>query len=186
MKTALIIHGTQGYPEENWFPWLKKELASLGYETIIPQFPTPEHQNPKDWFKVLAPYMDKFNKESILIGHSIGATFLLRVLEKLQTKVKAVVLVAPSLGIKPLTYFKLDIPFVKDPFDWKKIRKSSKNFLVFHSEDDPYIGIKNGENIAENLETKLIRKTNAGHFNSKAGYTKFPLLLKKLLQNICL
>jgi len=35
MKNALIIHGTEGYPKENWFPWLKKEIVLL-----IKQSPT--------------------------------------------------------------------------------------------------------------------------------------------------
>jgi hypothetical protein len=25
-KRVFIIHGWEGYPEEGWFPWLKKEL----------------------------------------------------------------------------------------------------------------------------------------------------------------
>ena len=41
MKTAIIIHGTEGYPEENWFPWLKSELEIIGYQTFVPQFPSP-------------------------------------------------------------------------------------------------------------------------------------------------
>jgi predicted alpha/beta hydrolase family esterase len=180
MKIALIIHGTEGYPEENWFPWLKNELAIFGYQTIIPQFPTPQGQNPEEWLKVLAPLMNNFNEESILIGHSIGATFLLRVLEKLETKVKAAVLVAPSFGIKPITYFDLDVPFTKDPFDWNKIRSSASHFLVFHSEDDPYICLANGQKIADELGTTLIAEKNAGHFNANAGYAKFPDLLEKL------
>ena len=30
MKKVFIIHGWEGYPEEGWFPWLKKELESRG------------------------------------------------------------------------------------------------------------------------------------------------------------
>ena len=26
MRRVFIIHGWGGYPEEGWFPWLKKEL----------------------------------------------------------------------------------------------------------------------------------------------------------------
>ena len=39
MKKVVIIHGANGSPEENWFPWLKKELETKGIEVIIPQFP---------------------------------------------------------------------------------------------------------------------------------------------------
>ena len=37
MKNAIVIHGTEGYPEENWFPWLKKELEQKDYIVSVPQ-----------------------------------------------------------------------------------------------------------------------------------------------------
>jgi len=40
MSNAFIIHGTGGYPEENWFPWLKKKLEEFNYKVFVPQFPT--------------------------------------------------------------------------------------------------------------------------------------------------
>src|SRR3989338_953362 len=71
-KYAIIIHGTQGHPQENWFPWLKQELKKYHYEAIVPQFPTPENQNPKEWFKVFKNYEKYLNQSTILIGHSCG------------------------------------------------------------------------------------------------------------------
>lgn len=180
MKNILIIHGTEGHPGENWFPWLKGKLEEHGYEVIVPQFPTPENQTPEDWFRVLEPYAKSFNKESILIGHSCGGAFLLRVLEKLKTKVKAAVFVAASAGVKPIKYYEIDRPFVKKPFNWEKIRNSAEHFFVFHSEDDPLVCIGNGELIAEKTSGELIILKDAGHFNAKAGYTEFELLLEKL------
>src|SRR3989338_4142675 len=43
MSNVFIFHGTGGYPEENWFPWLKKELEELECKVIIPKFPSPEN-----------------------------------------------------------------------------------------------------------------------------------------------
>jgi predicted alpha/beta hydrolase family esterase len=180
MKNAIIIHGTGGYPGENWFPWMKEELEKLGYQVFVPQFPTPEKQTPEEWFKVFGNYEKYLNSETILIGHSYGGAFLLRILERIKAKVKVAVLVAASAGIKPIKFYDVDKPLVEKPFDWAKIRQSSDHFLVFHSEDDPFICIANGEKIAKELNIGLIRLTNAGHFNAKAGYTKFELLLEKL------
>ncbi|MFH1225303.1 MAG: alpha/beta fold hydrolase [Candidatus Diapherotrites archaeon] len=180
MKNAIIIHGTEGHPKENWFPWLKEQLEKHGYDVIIPQFPTPKNQNPRAWFGVFKNYEKFLNRDTILIGHSCGGAFLLRVLEKTKTKVKVAVFVAASAGVKPIKYYEADRPFVEAPFDWEKIRNSSGHFFVFHSEDDPLICIANGEKIAKELGVELIRLKDAGHFNSKAGYDKFGLLLEKL------
>ncbi|MBI5051457.1 alpha/beta hydrolase [Candidatus Micrarchaeota archaeon] len=153
MKNCIIIHGTEGHPEENWFPWLKEQMKKYGYLVITLQFPTPEKQNPEAWLKVFKKYEQLLNRDTILIG---------------------------SAGVKPIKYYEIDRPFVQDPFNWEKIRDSSEHFLVFHSEDDPLICIGNGEKIAGELGADLIRLKDAGHFNSKAGYKKFELLLEKL------
>jgi hypothetical protein len=55
---TLIFHGTEGYPEENWFPWLKKELERRGCRVFVPQFPSPPVVPAKisEWFAVLKDY----------------------------------------------------------------------------------------------------------------------------------
>ena len=181
MKNAFIIHGTEGCPEENWFPWLKKKLEELNYKVFVPQFPTPENQDPEYWFEVFKDYEKYLDKDTIIIAHSGGCAFLLRLLEKIQVKIKTAVFVAPPVGVLPIKYYEADRPFIENSFDWKKIRNSSSNFLVFYSEDDLFICIGNGEKLAKELGVDLIRLKNAGHFNEKAGYTKFDLLLEKLI-----
>ena len=180
MKTAIIIHGTGGYPGENWFPWLKARMKKYGYAVVVPQFPTPENQNPEAWFAVFKKYEKQLDGDTILIGHSCGGAFLLRVLETMNARIKASVFVAASAGVRPIKYYEIDRPFVEAPFEWEKIRKSSEHFFVFHSEDDPYICIGNGEKIANELGVEMIRLKDAGHFNSNAGYGRFDLLLEKL------
>ena len=88
MKYAIIIHGTAGNADENWFPWLKKELKKYGYEVIVPQFPTPENQSPENWLKVFENYNNEkyINEDTLLIGHSLGGGFLLWVLENIGKK----------------------------------------------------------------------------------------------------
>ena len=46
---VIIIHGTGGHPDRNWFPWLKQEVIALGYRAAVPAFPTPSGQSLRTW-----------------------------------------------------------------------------------------------------------------------------------------
>jgi len=181
---VFIFHGTEGYPEENWFPWLREELESEGYKVIVPQFPSPPFVASKisEWFEVFGPYWEMIDEDSILIGHSLGGVFALRVLEKLDRPVKAVFLTGTPVGVRPILNYDRDNSFSGFNFDWEKIKSNSKNFVVFHSDDDPYVSLGNGEKLAKELGVELSFVPNAGHFNKKAGYTKFEELKEKLMK----
>jgi predicted alpha/beta hydrolase family esterase len=181
-STVFIFHGTEGYPEENWFPWLKKELEALGHKVFVPQFPSPPAVPAKiiEWFEVLKNYEQYINENTIFIGHSLGGLFILKILEKIKHPIKAVFLVGTPVGIKPLYNYDRDNSFCGFDFDWENIRSKSASFHVFHSDNDPYVSLGNGEKLAKELNVSLDFIPNAGHFNSKAGYTKFSLLLEKL------
>jgi uncharacterized protein len=180
----LIFHGTNGHPEENWFPWLKKELEKLEYNVIIPQFPTPKNQTPETWFDIFNKYKQYINSDTILIGHSLGGTFLLQVLQNIGIQVKACFFIATPIGILPTKYYETDKPFLEKPFNWLEIKAHSWKFQVFHSDNDPFVCIENGEKLAKQLCVDLTVVKNAGHFNTKAGYIEFELLLEKIKQEI--
>ncbi len=69
------------------------------------------------------------------------------------------------------------------PFDWDRIELTAQEFVVFHSKDDPFVAVGNGELVAQKLRGRLIIKENAGHFNAEAGYTEFPEILEYLPLN---
>lgn len=184
MKTKVFIfHGTEGHPGENWFPWLKNELEGKGCEVIVPQFPSPPVVAAKisEWFEVLKSYMDEMDENTVIIGHSLGGVFTLRVLEQLNQPIKAGFLVGTPIGAKPILNYERDVAFSGFDFNWDAIRKNSKHFEVYQSDDDPYVGLANGQELAEHLGVKLNFIPNAGHFNTKAGYTAFPVLRDKVL-----
>ncbi len=182
MATIFIIHGAYGNPQENWFPWLKKELENLGHTVIVPQFPTPENQTLENWLKVFSRYEKNIHEDTIMIGHSIGAAFILNFLAQKEKKIKAAFFVA---GFAELlgnpTFDSINNTFMS-PFDWKKIRQHCTKFFVYHADNDPYVPLRFGEQLAKQLHVKLILVKNAGHFNERAGYLKFPQLLEDVKQ----
>lgn len=181
MREILIFHGTGGNPQENWFPWLKEELEKLGCQVFVPQFPDPrENHLLKAWLEVLKQYQPQINKQSILIGHSLGGLFLLRVLERLEKPVEAAFFVAAPIGVKPIKYYESDEKFSGFQFDWKKIKRGANHFTVYHSDNDPYVSLGNGEELAKQLEVDLIFIPNSGHINAESGYTKFDQLLEDI------
>jgi predicted alpha/beta hydrolase family esterase len=178
---VFIIHGAYGNPNENWFPWLKKELESRCHHVIVPVFPTPENQDLEEWMKVFEPYMDKINKDTIFIGHSLGVAFILSILEKLTTKVKACFFVSGFIGMLDNEKFdEINSSFTNKAFNWKKIKENCNTLHMYHSNNDPYVPLEKAEELSKNIEGDLVIIKGAGHFNSDSGYIQF----KRLLEDI--
>ena len=181
MKKAFIIHGTHGHPGENWFPWLKEELEKLGLDVIVPHFPLPGDNGLQKWFGVFQEYVNELDEETILIGHSLGCSFILNVLEKYDKKVDTCFLVAGftgNLDIKEID--ELNYTLTEKEFNWNKIRSNCKKFILYQSTDDPYVLEEKAIELRNNLDAELVTIENAGHFNTKSGYTEFRELLEKI------
>lgn len=180
MKNVFIVHEAYGYPDDNWFPWLKIELEKQGYKVIIPQFPTPEGQTLNNWLEVFESYKD-YLSNSIVIGHSLGMPFLLTVLE--QYKVDAAFFVGGFYTIpKGSQFYEGAKTFVEKEFDFDEIKRNCKKFVIFHSDNDPYVSLRRAELLARELGVQVSLIRGAGHFNSSAGYDKFEELLKAIYE----
>lgn len=42
-KRVFIIHGWEGDPQSDWFPWLKGEVERQGFSAAVPAFPDTIH-----------------------------------------------------------------------------------------------------------------------------------------------
>lgn len=183
MANVLIIHGTYGYPTENWIPWLKTELEQRGHTVRVPQFPTPEHQDLGSWMAVFDQHRDFLDEQSVMIGHSAGASFMLSALETLARPITGSFFVAgfcrplPNTGNVGI----LLKTFVEKDFNWPTILDNAGTAYVFQSDNDPYVPIDWGGELARNLQVPITFVQGAGHFNEAAGYLKFPLLLEKVV-----
>lgn len=179
MTNIFIIHGSHGHPQENWFPWIKIELEKLGHQVFVPQFPTPEEQALENWLQVIEQYKERINEKTIFIGHSLGATFILHLLQKY--KIQAAFLVAGFISKLNNEFDQLNKTFTDTKFNWPKIQAICPYFKIYHADNDPYIKLEKGQQLATKLNTKLTIVKNAGHFNAAAGYDKFNLLLKDII-----
>ena len=172
-----IIHGVYANPSANWFPWLKKELEKRGYEVIVPKFPTPLDQSLESWLRVFANYENKIDEETIMIGHSLGATFILNYLEQTNKKIKAAFFVAGFFKRLNSPYDEVNKTFIDKNFDWNKIKNNCRKFIVIASDNDEYISLDLSKELAKNVNAELIIIHNGGHLNKQAGFEKFPMLL---------
>ncbi|MBI2550943.1 alpha/beta hydrolase [Candidatus Uhrbacteria bacterium] len=177
-SNVLIIHGADGNPEENWFAWLKTELEKLGCTVFVPQMPIDENQTLQGWLKAFQFYEERLNENTILVGHSLGAAFLLRLLEK--KKAKAAFLIAGMHCLPNNQFDSIIKSFVNGGFDWPAIKSNCVEFQILQGDDDPYIDKKIAFDLATKLDTHTEFINGAGHFNEASGYTKFPLLLEKI------
>jgi len=175
---VFIIHGIHGSPEENWFPWLKKELELEGCKVFVPRFINPENPKLNEWLKFFDNYKKYLNENSIVIGHSLGVAFLLKVLEK-NPAGNAFLVASVTPWIKNEFSWQMKT-FIDKKLDWNKIKSNCKNFFIYNSDNDPYIPLSRGKDLAKNLDSKLIVVKKAGHFNEKSGYVKFELLLNDI------
>jgi len=176
MPVVFIIHGIYGSPRENWFPWLKKELIKKGFKVIIPQFPKTKHQSLKDWIFTFNKYKNYHTNDMILVGHSLGGSFILNILQN-QKASKAILVASTTPRLKNIF-----TPFMKDitnkKLDFKKIRENCKKIHSIISDNDPYVPLKKSLTLAKNLGIKPTIIKTAGHINESAGYKKFPFVLK--------
>jgi predicted alpha/beta hydrolase family esterase len=185
MKTAIIIHGMPDKKEyeanpdrslNHWFPWLKKELEHRGYGVHIPRMPEPYAPAYEKWQEVFEQL--HVDQETILVGHSCGAGFLVRWLSEHDLTVGQVLLVAPWIDPNHE-----EREAVGDFFDFsidQNLSEKTKGITVFVSTDDEKPVLDSVE-VLKIINNITIREfTNKGHFTSEDGVLEFPELLENL------
>lgn len=176
MKNAIILHGTDGDPGHNWFPWLKRKLETKGYKVWAPLLPG-NHTPNRSVYNDFLLGADWDFKDGIIIGHSSGAVSALNLLmDKRCPKVKLAVLVSAWRGGVPLRYEKGNQQFVNlfppDGFDFKLIKQKADKIKFLHSKNDPYCPLKDAQYLANELDANLTVVDHGVHLGSE--YTKLP------------
>ncbi len=172
-KQALIFQGWYQKPESNWYPWLKIELEKRGYTVFLPDLPTMHSDLPDMGTQLqLIDELITIDKDTIIIGHSLGALLGMRLAEKYSFD--KLFLIA-GWDYDDLTQgHRL---FWKKPMHHAIIKRNVKEIFVLSSDNDPYTTALTAEEMSKRLGGKFILVPNAGHFTEKDGVTKIPKLL---------
>lgn len=190
MKNALILHGTDGYPTENWFDWLRQELEKIGYQASVPQLPHADRPNIDRYNQYLLTKTPpnrnfRFNEETILIGHSSGAVAILGLLQTLPDEAAVDTCYLVGAFKDDLGWDVLSELFVT-PFDFAKIKTKVKKFVFIHSDNDPYCPLEHAQFLAKELAGQLIVRAGQKHFSVGTmgeEYRQFPFLLDLIKSN---
>jgi len=176
------VHGTGASPRDNWFPWLAEQLSSRRWRLFIPRFPTPGEQQLDRWLAEFESQVGSPTLPLLLVGHSVGSGFILRLLERIEVDVEAAFLVAGWEGLLNNEEFDpLVRSFTEPPYEVEKIKMRCKEFHCYHGDDDPYVPLALAQQLAAKLSAPLTVIPNGGHLNSEAGFHSFRPLLKDIL-----
>lgn len=188
MKRVFVIHGWEGFPEEGWFPWLKKELEAKGFSVQVPAMPDTAEPKIETWVPFLKELVGRPDGDIYLVGHSIGCQTVLRYLGSLQEDVKlgGAVLVAGWIHKLASLYSEEEVkiarPWLETPMDFENIKKHVKNIVAIFSDDDEFVPLDNIDIFKEKLGAKTILEHGRGHFSQETGIKELPVVLEELLK----
>ncbi|HFF1653376.1 TPA: RBBP9/YdeN family alpha/beta hydrolase [Providencia rettgeri] len=136
--------------------------------------------DPVKWQQRLQQLPFDIDKESVLIGHSLGCVTALRFLQNKNQAVKGYVLVSgfdeeqrtlPELRSHTLS-----------PLGYATLTDLADKRISIISTNDEIVSPSSSRVLAEALKTQVILEENAGHFLDREGYTTFPTLLEAIKQ----
>lgn len=172
MTKYIIIHGSFGSSDGNWFPWLRKKLQEKNLEVHVPQMPIGVgKQNFESWSQVL----DKLNidDDTVIIAHSIAPVFICKYLIKNQIKVKKLLFVC---GFNNYLGINADYDAVNEPMyldNLEDIKNYCDDITCFYSDNDPYVPYDVEKQFADAMTDKQILVKGGGHINSESGFNEY-------------
>jgi len=161
---------------KDWKATLDEKLGNE-FEIILPDMPNKmnaKYLEWKIWFEKFIPY---FEPEAVLIGHSLGGTFLAKYLSENEfpKKIRAVFLVAAPFDYDGETKdYLADFSLSKD---LSKLTKQGGKIFLYQSKDDPFVPFVDLEKYKHALAgAETIIFEDRGHFKQ----TEFPELISNI------
>ncbi|MBL7159496.1 serine hydrolase family protein [Candidatus Microgenomates bacterium] len=175
--TVLILHGIGGHAGIHWQQWLYDELVKAGHTVLMPNLPNPDHPDREEWLKTAQKTISSVDlSKLIIIGHSLGVTTALDLIEKLNTPINILISVS---GFSEDYGADLNSYFLKEKsIDFNKVNQNLDQAFVIYGDNDPYVPQETLKSLADQLGVKPKIFSKGGHLNTETGYTTFPYLLE--------
>ncbi len=149
-----------------WKANLGKDLGE-DFDVLLLKMPNGQNARYNEWKIWFERFIPLFNEEIILVGHSLGAIFLIKYFSEnvYPKKIKATILVgAPynTLEFHPLVDFTITTPL-------NGFIKQSGETVFYHSKDDKNVPFENMERYKEKLPNAVFNVfEDRGHFNDES------------------
>lgn len=187
-KKIILLHGFAGKPHG----WRKDELKQRCKVNEI-EFFAPElieNFNPTlSWQlqQLTELYGNIVDKNTIIIGHSLGAPLAAHFVEKMNKKIDKLICIGPA---NPTQSFEtIDDPLVAEnhvwlrkyidsPINYQKVLKNTNQHIIYLSDNDPYIPYTETKEYFEihTPKAKILSFKKHRHFSSSDMTTFAPLL----------
>jgi Predicted esterase of the alpha/beta hydrolase fold len=149
-------------PAPDWKKNLRHECGDT-WDVFRPDMPCAHNASYDEWSARFDQYVPHFRDGIVLIGHSLGAAFLLRYLSEhtVPMKVRGTILVgAPIDDTKEETLATFTPPKQLEAF-----ARNAGEVHIFHSTDDNTVPYENATKLAERLpQATLHTHHNYGHY----------------------
>ncbi|MFB6116869.1 MAG: alpha/beta hydrolase [Candidatus Nanosalina sp.] len=167
-------------PERNWAKtgYLEEKLNS---KLIRVDMPCRENAKYEEWRITFDKYISKLPEQIILVGFSLGGTFLAKYLSEhdISKEVISTYLIAPPFDSE-MPEEDLAAGF-KPGEDLSKLEENTEKLELFFSEKDDVVPVKHAEKFQKYLSDAEIELYNKNsHFQVK----KFPEIVEKINQDL--
>ncbi len=150
----VLLHGYQGTPQGIFFPWLIAALNKRGYQVQAPALPNSKNPDTEEQARYVLEHM-KFDRDTILLGHSLGARVALRIAENLKQPIAQLVLAAGRATPRKVNPPAYDLNF-NWRFNFAKIKKNAGNILILRDTTDTVVSAEKGDELRKFLDAKIV------------------------------
>jgi leucyl-tRNA synthetase len=151
----VLLHGFMGSPDEIFFPTAKQFLEAHRAQVSVPALPDSDKPNAD----VQADYVVqniKFDENTVLLGHSYGTVTALKILEKIDTPIKRLVMVSGFAEPGFLDHERNFETTTNWDFDFERIKRNAQEIIILRPENDSAVPRERAEYLKAKLGGEIV------------------------------